>query len=42
VSYSPLTALLVEAVKEQQEEIKQLKARLDKIGSSLNSGLSEL
>jgi hypothetical protein len=41
VSYSRLTALLVQAVKEQQEEIKQLKARLDMIGSLLNSGLSE-
>ena len=33
IDYSRLTAVLVQAVKEQQEEIKQLKAPLDTIGS---------
>ena len=33
VDYSRLTAVLIQAVKEQHEEITRLKARLDRIGS---------
>jgi len=41
VSYSRLTALLVQAVKEQQEEIKQLKARSITIHRIANGKLVE-